>query len=108
MTVFDHRRRFNALSAVIGAAAVTGLLLAGPLGAALPGTEEIAFKVFRDGEPLGHHRVAFRSEADDLHVEIDTKTDDDGVMVDNAMVVAADIEASNGVIHVIDTVVLPN
>ena len=30
------------------------------------------------------------------------------VMVDNAMVVAADIEASNGVIHVIDTVVLPN
>jgi uncharacterized surface protein with fasciclin (FAS1) repeats/lipocalin len=31
-----------------------------------------------------------------------------GVMVDNAMVVAADIEASNGVIHVIDTVVLPN
>jgi len=32
----------------------------------------------------------------------------DGVMVDNAMVVAADIEASNGVIHVIDAVVLPN
>ena len=31
-----------------------------------------------------------------------------GVMVDDAMVVAADIESSNGVIHVIDTVVLPN
>ena len=31
----------------------------------------------------------------------------DGVMVDNAKVVAADIGASNGVIHVIDTVVLP-
>ena len=30
-----------------------------------------------------------------------------GVMVDNASVVAADIEASNGVIHVIDSVVLP-
>ncbi|MFB9353699.1 fasciclin domain-containing protein [Sneathiella chinensis] len=30
-----------------------------------------------------------------------------GVMVDNAMVIAADVEASNGVIHVIDTVVLP-
>ncbi|MEO0421315.1 MAG: fasciclin domain-containing protein [Pseudomonadota bacterium] len=28
--------------------------------------------------------------------------------VDNATVVAADVEASNGVIHVIDTVVLPN
>ena len=30
-----------------------------------------------------------------------------GVMVDNATVVKADIEASNGVIHVIDKVVLP-
>ena len=30
-----------------------------------------------------------------------------GVKVDNAKVVAADIEASNGVIHVIDTVLLP-
>ena len=32
----------------------------------------------------------------------------DGVKVDEATVVSADIEASNGVIHVIDTVVLPN
>ncbi|MEO1484091.1 MAG: fasciclin domain-containing protein, partial [Myxococcota bacterium] len=31
----------------------------------------------------------------------------DGVKVNNATVVAADIEASNGVIHVIDTVLLP-
>ncbi len=31
-----------------------------------------------------------------------------GVKVDNANVVAADIEASNGVIHVIDAVILPN
>jgi uncharacterized surface protein with fasciclin (FAS1) repeats len=31
-----------------------------------------------------------------------------GVMVDNATVVMADIEADNGVIHVIDQVVLPN
>lgn len=31
----------------------------------------------------------------------------DGVKVDNATVVAADIETSNGVIHVIDTVILP-
>ncbi len=31
-----------------------------------------------------------------------------GVMVDGATVVAADIEASNGVIHVIDQVILPN
>src|SRR5271157_6309260 len=31
----------------------------------------------------------------------------DGVRVDNANVVKADIEASNGVIHVIDTVIIP-
>ncbi len=30
-----------------------------------------------------------------------------GVMVDNATVTKADIEASNGIIHVIDTVILP-
>ena len=33
---------------------------------------------------------------------------DDGVKVDNANVVTADIETSNGVIHVIDAVILPN
>jgi len=32
---------------------------------------------------------------------------DDGVMIDNANVVTADIEATNGVIHVIDAVILP-
>lgn len=31
-----------------------------------------------------------------------------GVMIDNAMVTTADIITSNGVIHVIDKVVLPN
>lgn len=31
-----------------------------------------------------------------------------GVMVDNANVVTADIETSNGVIHIIDAVILPN
>lgn len=34
--------------------------------------------------------------------------DDMGVQVENANVVAADIEASNGVIHVIDAVILPD
>jgi len=33
---------------------------------------------------------------------------DNGVMVENATVVSADIETSNGVIHVIDTVILPD
>jgi uncharacterized surface protein with fasciclin (FAS1) repeats len=37
-------------------------------------------------------------------IKIDTKS---GVKVNNAKVVKADIEASNGVIHVIDTVILP-
>lgn len=32
---------------------------------------------------------------------------DNGVMVENATVVTADVEATNGVIHVIDTVILP-
>ena len=32
----------------------------------------------------------------------------DGVMVDDATVTQADIMASNGVIHVIDTVLLPD
>ncbi|MEO0343901.1 MAG: fasciclin domain-containing protein [Pseudomonadota bacterium] len=32
----------------------------------------------------------------------------DGVMIDGANVVTADIEASNGVIHVIDAVILPS
>ncbi|MEO1178081.1 MAG: fasciclin domain-containing protein, partial [Pseudomonadota bacterium] len=33
---------------------------------------------------------------------------DSGVMINDATVVAADIETSNGVIHVIDKVILPN
>ncbi len=36
-----------------------------------------------------------------------TISTDDGVMVNNATVTTADIEASNGVIHVIDSVLMP-
>jgi uncharacterized surface protein with fasciclin (FAS1) repeats len=39
--------------------------------------------------------------------ELNVKADSSGVKVDDANVVKTDIEASNGVIHVIDTVVLP-
>jgi uncharacterized surface protein with fasciclin (FAS1) repeats len=35
------------------------------------------------------------------------ETRDGKVWIDNAQVIAADVEASNGVIHVIDTVILP-
>jgi len=38
------------------------------------------------------------------NISIDTS---DGVKVDNAKVVQADIEADNGVIHVIDMVLIP-
>ena len=39
--------------------------------------------------------------------ELTVATDGGGVMVDNAKVVKTDIVADNGVIHVIDSVVLP-
>lgn len=38
---------------------------------------------------------------------IEIKTWDGKVMINNATVVQADVDASNGVIHVIDTVILP-
>ena len=40
-------------------------------------------------------------------VTLDIKTSGKTVMVDNASVVTADIAASNGVIHVIDSVIVP-
>jgi uncharacterized surface protein with fasciclin (FAS1) repeats len=39
--------------------------------------------------------------------EVALSFDGTNVMVDNAMVIAADVEASNGIIHVIDQVLLP-
>ncbi len=66
---------------------------------------------------LTHHVVAGKVMAADV-VKMDSaktvhgdmvmiKADGGGVMVDNAMVTATDIKASNGVIHVIDTVIIP-
>lgn len=40
--------------------------------------------------------------------DVAIKTEDGKVMVDNATVVQADVMASNGVIHVIDAVILPD
>lgn len=39
--------------------------------------------------------------------EVEIKAGSNGVMIDNATVIKTDIETSNGVIHVIDTVILP-
>jgi len=51
--------------------------------------------------------VALRSAKTVNGQELNITSKDGAVMVDNAHVVAADIQASNGVIHVIDSVVLP-
>lgn len=40
--------------------------------------------------------------------DVAIKVIDGTVMIDNATVIATDIDASNGLIHVIDTVILPN
>ena len=39
--------------------------------------------------------------------EIKVKISDNGAMINNASVVAANVEASNGIVHVIDKVILP-
>ena len=66
---------------------------------------------------LTYHVVAGKVMAADVKTmkaktvngqSLDVKVTDGAVTVDNAKVVKADVAASNGVIHVIDTVVLPN
>lgn len=53
-------------------------------------------------------QVVELSEAETLQGETVSIMAHDGmVMINNATVIAADVEASNGVIHVIDTVLLP-
>ena len=73
MTVFGPRWRPGARSAALAAAVTLALVLIGPLAAALPAADALAFKVFRDGEPLGHHRLAFRRDGGELHVTIDIR-----------------------------------
>ncbi len=46
--------------------------------------------------------MAATVEGSDIMIDLDS-----GVMVNDATVIAADIEASNGVIHVIDAVIMP-
>ena len=52
--------------------------------------------------------VARLEEAETVNGEtVDVKADGGAVMINDARVTAADVAASNGVIHVIDTVMLP-
>ncbi|MGF1445178.1 MAG: fasciclin domain-containing protein [Pikeienuella sp.] len=67
---------------------------------------------------LTYHVVAGKVMSGDLSGEMSVETvqgsnvdivvGESGVTVDGATVTSADIEASNGVIHVIDAVILPN
>ena len=66
---------------------------------------------------LTYHVVAGKVMAADVKTmkaktvngqSLDVKVADGAVTVDNAKVVKTDVAASNGVIHVIDTVVMPN
>ena len=66
---------------------------------------------------LTYHVVAGKVMAADVKTmkaktvngkSLDVKVADGAVTVDNAKVIKTDVAASNGVIHVIDTVVLPN
>ena len=66
---------------------------------------------------LTYHVVAGKVMAADVKTmkaktvngqSLDVKVTDGGVTVDKAKVVTTDVAASNGVIHVIDTVLLPN
>jgi uncharacterized surface protein with fasciclin (FAS1) repeats len=66
---------------------------------------------------LTYHVVAGKVMAADVNTmkvktvngqSLDVKVADGTVTVDNAKVVKTDVTASNGVIHVIDTVMLPN
>jgi uncharacterized surface protein with fasciclin (FAS1) repeats len=59
------------------------------------------------GKVLAKDVVKLKSAKTVNGKEVTVKVGDAGVMVDGAKVVATDIETSNGVIHVIDSVILP-
>lgn len=59
------------------------------------------------GKVLASDVVKLKSAKTVNGKEVSIKVSDKGVMVDAAKVVTTDIEASNGVIHVIDSVILP-
>ncbi len=69
------------------------------------------------GEILQYHVVAGEAYSDDLEdgqmittllgQDVTVSIDDAGVMINEAMVIIADLEAENGVVHVIDAVLVP-
>lgn len=87
--------------------------------AAIPKTELESLLADKDAltAVLTYHVVPGRVTAADVSglrsaatlqgQSVQVKVGEDGVMIDGATVVVADIEATNGVIHVIDRVILP-
>ncbi|MCA9234156.1 MAG: fasciclin domain-containing protein [Planctomycetales bacterium] len=59
------------------------------------------------GKVLAADVVKLKSAKTAAGGEVKISVDKDGVMIDGAKVLKTDIECSNGVIHVIDTVLLP-
>lgn len=59
------------------------------------------------GEVLAKDVIGLKSAKTVQGQSLSVKTEDGSVMVDNANVIQTDIMAKNGVIHVIDAVVLP-
>ncbi len=59
------------------------------------------------GEVLASDVVKLSEAATVQGTSASVKVSNNGVMIDNANVVKTDIKASNGVIHVIDSVILP-
>jgi uncharacterized surface protein with fasciclin (FAS1) repeats len=59
------------------------------------------------GKVTSEDVVALESAKTVQGQDIDINVEDGAVMIDNAMVTQVDITASNGVIHVIDNVILP-
>lgn len=59
------------------------------------------------GKVMAADVVTLESAATVQGQNVSIKADGGAVMVDNATVIAADVKASNGVIHVIDTVIMP-
>lgn len=60
------------------------------------------------GEVYAADVVKLTSAATVNGSDVSIKVADSGVSIDNANVIMTDIKASNGVIHVIDSVILPN
>jgi uncharacterized surface protein with fasciclin (FAS1) repeats len=73
----------------------------------IPALKNILLYHVVPGKVMASDVVKVDSAKTALGEAVKCKVDGDNVMINNAKVIKTDIEASNGVIHVIDTVILP-